>query len=193
MPRSKPRTGRVRTGKPATKTGQLLQDWHQNYSEMGIDFNALADGGDLIRVVIDNSALFSNSILKWSKLTIRWAFEPTDTTAFDHRQLAVMLVKIDEDDAGSALAIDSEEVVRELRRDGKIVRGPWIMSTMAVIGTDAVWFPSMSINFKPIVLKNFVMDREEDLAVLFTNLSAAFSATSQIVNFYTQGFVRVLK
>ncbi len=179
-----------RKGKPQTQIGQMLQEWHQNFAERTVDFNALADSGDILASVIDNSGTFSNKILKWSKLKITWAWDAADVVAsvIDARHLAVALLKLDEDVSSSAVALDSEEVVDELRRDGKLVRGPWIMSSPEVVTSGFV--PPMSLLLKPITLRNFTMGREEDLVLNFTNLDTAFAATSQILKIYTQGFVR---
>lgn len=191
MPRVKQFRRRARSGgKPATKVGQLLQEWHQNYTGTNLDFNALASGGDLQVVVVDNSGLFTNSILKWSKLKLTLLWEPTDLTSFDDRAIAVMLCKLDQDDLGTAQSVDVEENVRELRRDGKLVRGPWIVHTP---NTETSGFHGpYSLLMKPIILKNFTMDREEDLVFCTTNMSSAFQATSQILDIFSQGFVRII-
>lgn len=155
------------------------------------DFASLASGGDIAVTLVDNSADFTNSILKWAKLTLRWTWEPTDMSVFEPRDLLVGIIKRDQD-SSAVPSLDSEEAIRELRNDKKLVRGPWIITTPR-INTSGFVPPMMSL-MKPIVLKNFVMDREEDLLITFTNVNAsAFSATSQVVKIWPQGFVRVIK
>ena len=178
--------------RPAPGTvGAMLQDYHQDYSSDNVDFNALAAGGDVDLTMIDNSADYTNSILKWRKLTIRRIWEPEDRTSFQPRVLACCLLKEDEDDSGNTYQIDSEEVIRELRRDKKLVRGPWLV-TPGELKTSGL-IPPMVFHMKPIVLKNFVMDREEDLVFAYTNLGSAFSATTQRLRHFTQGWVRAIK
>ena len=158
------------------------------------DFASLASSGDTGIEVVTNAADFSNSILKWSKLTLRWIWEPSDITAFSQRELLVAVMKRDQDDT-SFPQLDSEEVIRELRNDKKLMRGPWIIHPPNVSGSaNEGLYLGMQMMLKPIVLKNFVMDREEDLVVAFTNINgAAFGGTSQVVKIWPQGFVRVIK
>ncbi len=184
--------GSRRAKRPAAgSVGAMLQDYHQDYSSDNVDFASLAAGGDTDVTMIDNSAGFSNSILKWRKLTIRRIWEPEDFGDFQFRVLACCLLKEDEDDSGNTYQLDSEEVIRELRRDKKLVRGPWLVSTGKLLTSG--FAPPMGFHMKPIVLKNFVMDREEDLVFAYTNLGSAFSATSQVLRHFTQGWVRAIK
>ncbi len=186
------RGGASRSGKPKSKIGQMMQDWHQDYSGDNADFNALASGGDLQVVVIDTSGDMGSNIQRWSRLKILRAFDPADVATWGGQLVAVMVSKADQDESSTALSVDNEEVVRELRRDGKLVRGPWIMSMPLINGSaDEGYVPAYGTILKPIVLKDFVLDREEDLVVSYTNLSvAAFASTSQIIHHRTQGFVR---
>ena len=170
----------------------MLQDWHQDYSSNNIDFASVASGADESVVVIDNSGTFSNSILKWSKLKITIMWEPEDHLVIQPRVLATALLKLDEDVSATAVALDSEEVIRELRRDGKLVRGPWLMTTP--VKTTEGFTPAYAHILKPITLRNFTMDREEDLVAAYTSVSTtAFGATSQVLRHFSQGFVRVIK
>lgn len=168
----------------------MLQDYHQ--IARFIDFASLAVGGDIALTLIDNSVDFSNSILKWSKLTLRPIYEPVDirTALFDARTLYMMIYKRDQDDS-SVPTLDIEETVREMKLKKEILRGPWMITTPEFV-TEG-YMPPMTGHMKPIVLKNFVLDREEDLRVAFTNASGAFGASSQVLTFYSRGYVRVIK
>ncbi len=154
----------------------MLQDYFQPAFHT-VDFNALATGGDIATTVVDNSADFSNSVLKWSKLTIRpiWDAQDIETTTLQLRTLMMMVKKQDQDDS-TVYDIDNAETVRELRNSKKILRGPWWVTPPS--RADAGFVPAIAAHMKAIVLKNFIMDREEDLVVTFTNVSKAFAATS---------------
>lgn len=177
-----------RSGKPKTKIGQMLYDyWQPGLHNQ--DFNALANGGDTGIVLMDNSADFGNSIVNFRKLTLRWHWYGADVSNFANDELLVALSKQDEDDTGSYPSLDSEEVVRELRRDNKMVRGPWIIVSPRL--TTGSYVRPMDLLMKPIVLKNLVLGPEEDLIISFTNISnAVLPSSQQTIRFYPMGFVR---
>ena len=178
-------------GRPKTEVGRMLQDYFQPALHT-FDFNAMASGGDGAVVLVDNSADFQGSILKWGKLTIRPIWDTDDMRAgrIDLRTFMVMVLKRDQDDS-TVPAIDSQEVVRELRNDRRIIRGPWWVSSPEIQTSGYV--PSMAGHWKAIVLQNFVLDREEDLIMTFTNVSLAFAAATQQLDFAMKGFVRVIR
>lgn len=168
----------------------MLQDYFQ--SAPFVDFNALGSGSDISKIVVDNDAKYSNSVLKWSKLTLRPIWEPVDIkdSTLGTRTLYMMVHKQDQDDA-SVPTLDSEETIRELRNTGRIIRGPWMVTSPQLVTSG--YIPPMTGHMKPIVLRNFVLDREEDLIVSFTNASAAFGSAGQVLTFFMRGFVRVIK
>lgn len=189
--RPRMRTGRGGRGKPKTAVGLALQDYFQPAFHT-TDFTGLASGADIATTLVDNSADFSNSILKWSKLVIRpiWDSDDMRSGRIDMRTIMVMLMKRDEDDS-TVPNIDSQETVRELRNDGRIVRGPWWVS-LPEISVEG-YVPMMAGHWKAIVLKNLMMDREEDLVITFTNVSLAFAAAAQQLDYALKGFVRAIK
>ncbi len=168
----------------------MLQDYHQ--IARFVDFNALAVGGDIRLLLIDNDTDFSNAVLKWSKLTLRPIWESVDLVSdtLDARTLYMMIHKQDQDDS-TVQTLDLEETIRELRNTKRILRGLWMVTSPQTVTSGFV--PPMAGHMKPIVLRNFVLDREEDLVVSFTNASAAFAAAGQILTFYSRGFVRVIR
>ena len=143
-------------------------------------------------ILVDNSADFSNSILKWSKLTIRpiWDAEQLSAGQIKARTLAVMLHKQDQDDS-TVHSIDDQETVRELRNRKRIVRGPWWMTTPELVSSG--YIPAYSGHLKAIVLQDLMMDREEDLIITFTNVSGAFAAVATPLDYAMKGFVRAIK
>ena len=177
-------------GKPKTAVGLVLQDYFQPALHT-IDFNGLASGGDLATTLVDNSADFANSILKWSKLTIRPIWDSaTMKTLANAKTILMMILKRDQD-SSTVPAIDNQEVVRELRNDKKIVRGPWWLTSPGF--TTSGYIPAFAGHMKAIVLQDFMMDREEDLLATFTNVSAAFDANLTQLDFAMKGFVRAIK
>ncbi len=195
MPRRYYRSGKAagRRGRPTTQVGQMLQDYFQSVRHAQ-DFSGLASGADTGVVLVDNSADFQNSILKWGKLKISWYYDGPDVIGglWEARHLLVAILKQDQDDTGTYYAMDSDEVVRELRNDKKLMRGPWVIQTPEIVSQGLL--NPMATIMKPIVLKNFVMDREEDLIINFTSIDdAAFTAQSQKMQFMQFGYVRVVK
>ena len=176
---------------PTTSIGKMLQDYFLKIRS--VDFNALAAGGEIRLLLVDNDVDYTNAILKWKKLTIRPFFDADDLRGglSDIRSLAVMVMKQDQDDS-TVYDVSDEETVRELRTKKRIVRGPWFITTHELVGSSA-FIPMFAGHLKPIVLKNMVLDREEDLIISFHNLSAAFGSNSQKLHFAMTGYVRVIK
>ncbi len=188
MPGRKKIRGRGRAGKPTTQMGQALQQfWYP--AKQQLDFNALAAGGDAGFLVVDHNAEFASSVVKFRKLTLRWCFEAEDWSVFKARQLLVAVYKQDQDDSGTPLELDSEEQIREMRESNMMLRGPWWISTLE-LATEG-FIPPMAVLLKPIILKNLVLEREEDLVLSFTNDSdSAFTAASMKINLRRMGYYR---
>lgn len=180
-----------RGGPPKTEVGRMLQDYFQPALHT-VDFNALASGGDIRVLLVDNSSDFSNAILKWSKLTIRpiWDADNMDAGAHQAKTLIMMVLKQDQDD-GAVHGIDDEETVRELRNRKRIIRGPWWYTGPSL--QTSGFIPAMAGHMKAIVLKDFVLDREEDLILTFTNVSTAFASQAEQLDIALKGFVRVIR
>lgn len=179
-----------RSNAPQSSIGKMIQDYY--LTQGSIDFTGLASGGDIDRTIVDNSATYANSILKWAKLTIRPIYDAVDMRSgvFDCRTLYMAVYKRDQDDS-SVPALDSQEVIREMRLKKELIRGPWLVTTPSLASQG--FLTPMVGHMKPIVLKKFVLDREEDLRISMTNMSTAFAATSQVLTFYLTGFVRQIK
>lgn len=181
---------RRRSNAPKSDIGKMLQDYFQK--ARSTDFNALASGGDIATDLVNNLNDYTNAVLKWSKLTIRPIWDAVDIAAstLESRTLYMLIYKQDQDDS-TVHGLDSQEAIRELRNTKRILRGPWMVTTPRVVTSG--YIPPMSGHMKPIVLKNFVLDREEDLLVGFTNPGSVFASTSQVLTFFMKGFVRVIK
>ncbi len=185
------RAPRRKSNAPKSEIGKMLQDYWQKLAT--VNFNALASGGDIAVNIIDNDAEFGNAILKWTKMTLRPIWDAVDLSSavWDMRTMYMMVYKQDEDDS-TVHTLDSEETIRELQNTKRILRGPWMVSSPEAL-TAVGFVPPFALHMKPIVLKNFVLDREEDLRIGFTNADAAFGANGQELKFFGRGFVRVIK
>ena len=184
--------GGGRRGRPKTDIGRMLQDYFQPALH-STDFNGLQSGADISTILVDNSTDFSNAVLKWSKLTIRpiWDADDIQGAALKMGTMAVLLHKQDQDNS-DVQQVDNEETIRELRNKKRIIRGPWWVTSPGVAGS-SYFVPPMAGHMKAIVLTDFVLDREEDLLITFTNVSASRAATSQVLDYAMKGFVRVIK
>ena len=156
-----------------------------------IDLASLGSGGDVDVVLVDASADFAGAVTVWKKLTIRPIFdaEQLSATTLGARTLIHVLYKRDEDDS-SVLSADNAEAIRELSNDKKLLRGPW-WSTTPSLKTSG-FIPIMAGHMKAHVLKDVTLDREEDLIWSVTNVSGAFGAGAQHLDFVMKGYVRVV-
>lgn len=181
---------RRKSNAPKSDIGKMLQDYLQ--ASVSLDFNALVSGGDLRVTLIDNDARYSNSVLNWSKLTIRpiWDADDVSQGTLKMKTLYMLVYKQDQDDS-TVHSLDSEEAIRELRNTKRILRGPWMVTSPERV-TEG-FMPPMTAHMKPIVLRNFVLDREEDLHIGFTLVNSAFPSTSEVLTFFMKGYVRVIK
>ncbi len=195
IPRPYPRGGSAPRRRKQTQIGRMLQDYFQPAMHT-TDFNALASGGDISTVLVDNSSDFSNKVLKWSKLVIRPIWDANDLfgSTLECRTLLMAVLKQDQDDT-SVYSMDDQETIRELRNKKRLVRGPWPITSPRLQNSGFV--PLMAGHMKPIVLRSkknlpFVLDKEEDLIVTFTNISELFAGTSQALDYHMHGWVRVI-
>lgn len=185
-------TPRRRTNAPKSNIGRMLQDYYQP-GAVALDFNALGSNASTSLALVDNSATYQNAILKWAKLTVRpiWLAAHMRSGVLDTRTFAIGILKQDEDNT-TEYNLNNQEAVRELRNDGKILRGPW-WYTMGETITSGQLRP-MEGHMKPIVLKNFVLDREEDLRFAVSHVAGvAFASTAQHLMMHMKGFVRVIR
>lgn len=168
----------------------MLQDYHQPALQT-LNLTSLASGGDVEKVLVDNSADFGNKVLVWKKLTIRPIFDAEQLAAgtLQPRTLIHVLYKRDQDDS-SVLSADVAEQIRELSNDKKLLRGPWWATTPDL--ETSGFIPMYAGHMKPQVLKDVTLDREEDLVWSVTNVSGTFSASTQSLDFALKGYVRVV-
>lgn len=120
--------------------------------------------------MFDNSSLAGGKYCKVGKMTIQWFRNLTTAGGVIYN---VAIVKHKQGDA--VPLIDDEEVIRDLRSDGKLIRGPFrIMPT----GRNGALIGAMDT----VVLNDLLLDPNDDLLFVL-NVTAATSGTN---DFYLQ-------
>ena len=127
----------------------------------------------------------SNSMTTLTKAKIQWH----DVNISDERSLLMAVFRDEESLGNSGIALDSADIVDDYRDEGKLLRGPWALA-VGPVSPSAVYDRS----FKTIVLKNVHLDKDQDLYVGFTLLTAsgAFAASSQAIRFVVTGWHKLL-
>lgn len=150
-----------------------------------LDFNALGAGADASLTIVDNSSQIlpsGNQAVKFSKITIQVGLGSNFT---DVRHLLTAVIRHKE--GSTAEKLDTVTDVRNLRNENQLLRGPWMLQTFNADANRDTIFGSF---MKTIVLKNIVLDEDDDLVMGFTVLDSAFSGTAQTMRNMVRGFYR---
>lgn len=145
-----------------------------------VDFNALAGSGDISGQLIDRSGLIAGTPIRVIKSTTYWWNQSMD----DSRPLYVAVIRQTEGTAAPDL--DNEATVRDLRENGQLIRGPWIIKTLPEARESDV----RAGFYKTLVLKNLNVGINDDVDLCFTNTGSAFAATAQTISWMTKIFWR---
>ena len=162
--------GQTRPSSKKTRAQQVLTDYKLK-ATAGLDFASLATGADKVLNLVDHSADIGDFPARIVKLktSMMWKRE-----FVDERHLIMAVYRHTEQSA--ALKLDDEDAVRNATQAGQFYRRPFLthtnVNTFGVSGT-------MDHFLKPLVLKNVLLDADDDLVVGFTNPDSAFSATAQ--------------
>ena len=133
---------------------------------------ALAASGDVSALLVDNSALAGGKYMKVGKLTMQWF------TQFNNTDRVFYVAVYKQKEGATAEALDIEEDIRDARSEGRLVRGPWQLSTMppgCVSG--------QMVQRKTIVLEDLLLDPNDDLLFGVTNGTEAFTGTNDLLMF----------
>lgn len=172
---------RRRSRRPAqTKMQRVVSRYDQ--WEDNVDLNALAEGGDISGQLLDRSTLIADTPIRLIKATMYWWNQGMD----DGRPLLVAIIRQAEGTAAPNL--QDEAVVRDLRENGQILRGPWIIKTIPDARAGSVFASS----YKTVVLKNVNVGLNDDIDVCFTNVGPVFAATAQTIEWFTKVFWRTV-
>lgn len=135
------------------------------------DFQSFASGGELLQVLVDNSALFGNIPVRIVKLKTQmlWGSDVVNEARL------IMAVYRDTEGA-TALKLDDEAEVKNATQNGQFYRRPHLTQT----NTSAFGAAGhMDHFFKPIILKNVLLDDDDDIVLGFTNPGSTFTASVQ--------------
>lgn len=152
-----------------------------NLWEDSVDLNALAADGTLMGEIIDRTVLSANPI-RVTKCTTQIWMEEMDNI----RPILMAIVR--QTQGGSIPDIRDKDVVIDLRNENKLLRGPWVRGTMNESQSQR-W--NDLVFTKTIVLKNLTLDANDDVEVIFLNLSGtAFAGTAQRIHWMSRIFWR---
>lgn len=166
-----------RKASPKTRASGILTDYSLKGTS-SLDFDALATGNSIALVVVDHSVdigAFPARIVKL-KTQMLWAREMSD-----ERFLVMSVYR--QTEGSSALDLLSETVVRNATQAGQFYRRPWLTHTNSrAFGEAGI----MDHFLKSLVLKNVLLDEDDDLVVGFTNPDTTFSAGAKSLHTRTE-------
>ena len=82
---------------------------------------SVAVSADKYATLFDNSALAGGKYVKVGKLTMQWFM--------DFNEANVLYVTVYKDkESSAAQALDDEATIRDMRSEGRLIRGPWQVS-----------------------------------------------------------------
>ena len=102
--------------------------------------------------IFDNSTLASGKYLKIGKLTLQWFMN------FNEANILHMAVWKDKESNG-APTIDNETTIRDMRSEGRLIRGPWQISSRG----PGIESANTIHQRKTIVLEDLLLDPNDDL------------------------------
>ena len=143
-----------------------------------INFNAIATGTNAIVILVDNSVRFGNEPARVVKLKVQswWDFDVVD------ERWMIMAVYRDKEGA-TPLDLANEAEVRNATQAGQFYRRPFVTHTNAsVAGAGG----EMDHFRKPLILKNILLDRDDDLVFGYTMDDSAFSGSTQRLQFRSE-------
>ena len=132
-------------------------------------------------VLFDNSGMAGNKYLKIGKMTIQWF------SNFNQQNLFYMILYKAKEGSGAILPSD-ETTVRDLRSEGRLIRGPWTLSTVGpgVESSNTMW------QRKTIVLQDLLLDPNDDLK-LGTELRTQSSTGTNEIRVFTKTYWKVVE
>lgn len=161
------RFGRTRRGsqarrrRPAATVKQALPyEYVQTHISRLTSFDSLADDAMFREAIIDNSADFSNVLLRVRKVKLEWSL--IQQTGAD----TILKLAVTRHPEGSPATDLNETSIRDLRNENKLLRGPWMLA----LRNSPV---SPVANMKSITLKNLTLDQNDDLSLHFQNMAGS--------------------
>lgn len=139
--------------------------------------NSLGAGSSVAMKIVDNSAEVSNEVVNFRKLTMSWYTIMTTSSA-------VIWGIVRQTQDGTIPVMSSDSVVRNLRNENHLLRGPSLMPTRPNSDNDQ-WR-------KTVVLKNITLDQDDDLLLVVTNLDIALASSGNNLHAFMKGWYRVV-
>ena len=156
-----------------------LMRYDQSVATLNIGSSTVGD--DFKVTLFDNSGLAGGKYLKIGKMTIQWWM--------DMNQAILLYVAIMKDKEGATTpSLDDESEIRDARSEGRLIRGPWQISTRVPgIETANVLYAR-----KTIVLKDLLLDPNDDLIMVWITRKANTTGTNDIP-YFTRTFWKVVE
>lgn len=156
-----------------------LMRYDQSVATLTIGSSSVGD--DFKYTLFDNSSMAGGKYLKIGKMTVQWWVN------FNQDNLVYLAVMKDKEGATTP-SLDDETQIRDARSEGRLVRGPWQIATVAPgVSTANVLHPR-----KTIVLKDLLLDPNDDLIFVLTTRKANTTGTNEIPIF-TRTFWKVVE
>ena len=143
---------------------------------MDLSIGGLASGGDATVAIVDNSSVHSNQVVSYFKIVVRGQIKVTVDSL-------LMFAVVRDTEGAAAHTLDNGSVVRDLRNENKMLRGPW---ALPVPDKDVVGATPL----KAIVLKKIVLDENDDLYISVTNVGSSSLGGSDKVRLAITGYYR---
>ena len=137
-----------------------------------ISVGSSSPGDDFFYTLFDNSSMAGGKYLKIGKLTLQWW---VDFNQANLVYLAVMKTK----EGATTPSLDDEVQIVDARSEGRLVRGPWQISTQHpyASGTNVLHAR------KTIVLKDLLLDPNDDLLFVLTTRKTSSTGTNTVWTF----------
>lgn len=122
-------------------------------------FDGLANGAEVEHLIMDNSVGFGNEVVHFRKITLQfgWQCQVAGTA------MALLMAVMRDTEGTTPIALDSTSAVRDARNENKLLRGPWMMLMSSQLGDRTMG--------KTLVLRELTLDQNDDLKIVFTNMS----------------------
>ena len=152
---------RRRTRRPAATVKQRSPaTYRQTEFNYRTQFDSLADAGQVQLLLVDNSAIAGNKMIRVRKLKVEWVLSVQTEADIVLRAGVVRHTE------SSPPADLDQNTVRDLRNENKLLRGPWMLPVM---------YRKLGLPFlnKPIILRGITLDANDDLSLIFENMTGA--------------------
>ena len=158
-----------RGGSAKTRASSIMTEYYLVKTSM--DFLSLASGAEKTMILADNDVRFGSTAVRIVKLKAQMWW---DRNVSEERSLLFAVMR--QTEGATALRLDNEDEVRNATQAGQFYRRPYVTSTMTSnYGSGG----HMDHFLKPLILKNVLLDKDDDLVLAVTNEDSSFAGSSQ--------------